>query len=111
MLLFWNPGCGFCQRMLETLKAWELDRGDLAPEVLVVSNGSREQNLEQGLRSKVALDAGFVVGPKFHATGTPMAVLIDAHGRIASPVAAGEDAVMGLVRANGASANGHGAVQ
>ena len=23
LVLFWNPGCGFCQRMLEELKALE----------------------------------------------------------------------------------------
>ncbi len=25
MVLFWNPGCGFCQQMLPDLKAWEED--------------------------------------------------------------------------------------
>jgi hypothetical protein len=33
----------------------------------------------------------------FGAGGTPMAVLIDARGRIATPLAAGEDAFFGLV--------------
>ena len=23
LVLFWRPGCGFCQRMLPDLKAWE----------------------------------------------------------------------------------------
>jgi hypothetical protein len=22
-MLFWNPGCGFCTRMIDDLKAWE----------------------------------------------------------------------------------------
>ena len=25
LVLFWNPGCGFCQQMLPDLKAWEED--------------------------------------------------------------------------------------
>jgi hypothetical protein len=26
LVLFWNPGCGFCQRLLSDLKAWESSR-------------------------------------------------------------------------------------
>jgi hypothetical protein len=24
LVLFWSPGCGFCSRMLDDLKAWKL---------------------------------------------------------------------------------------
>src|SRR5262249_45271653 len=37
MLLFWTPGCGFCQRMLEPLKAFEAAPPKGAPRVVVVS--------------------------------------------------------------------------
>ncbi len=96
MVLFWNPECGFCQRMLDDLKEWEEDPDDDAPRLLVVSTGSVQQNLAQGLRSTVVLDTDFSVGAAFGATGTPSAVLVDAEGRIASGVAAGGRAVLAL---------------
>jgi peroxiredoxin len=97
LLLFWNPGCGFCQRMLDDLKAWEARPPKGAPRLLVVSTGTVEDNRAQGLRASTVLDQGFSAGRQFGATGTPMAVLIDAQGRIASEVAAGAPAVLALV--------------
>jgi len=98
LLLFWNPGCGFCQRMLDDLKAWEARPPKGAPQLLVVSTGTVEDNRAMGLRAPIVLDQGFSAGRQFGATGTPMAVLIDAQGRIASEVAAGGPAVLTLVK-------------
>ena len=41
---------------------------------------------------------GFTIGPKFGVNGTPMAVLVDAEGKIASEVAAGAPDVLALAR-------------
>jgi peroxiredoxin len=96
LLLFWNPGCGFCQRMLDDLRAWESHPPKEAPQLLVVSTGSVEDNRAMGLQAPIVLDQGFNAGRLFGATGTPMAILIDAQGRIASEVAAGGPAVMAV---------------
>jgi peroxiredoxin/uncharacterized membrane protein YphA (DoxX/SURF4 family) len=101
LVLFWNPACGFCQQMLPDLKAWEASRPKRAPKLLVVSSGEVEVNRAMGLKSPVLLDQGFAVGTAFGATGTPMAVLVDARGRIASPLAAGADQVMPLAKGGG----------
>jgi hypothetical protein len=95
-VLFWNLGCGFCQQVLPDLKTWEADPPPGAPQLLVVSAGTVEANQAMGLRSPVVLDQGFNAGRTFGATGTPSAVLIDAQGRIASPVAVGAAAVLAL---------------
>src|SRR5229473_3228526 len=100
LALFWNPGCGFCQRMLDDLKAWEAKPSRGAPRLLVVSTGSVEENKAMGLRSPVLLDQGFSVGNTFGANGTPMAVLVDAEGNIASEVAAGAPDVLALARSS-----------
>src|SRR5215208_4639064 len=84
LLLFWDPGCSFCQGMLADLKAWEQTPPAGAPELLVVSTGTREDNEEMGLSSTVVLDRGFSTGAALGASGTPSAVLIDAEGRVAS---------------------------
>ncbi len=99
LVLFWNPGCGFCQRMLADLKAWEAKRPRVAPKLLVVSTGTVEANRAMGLRSPVVLDQGFTAGSAFGATGTPSAVLVDARGKIASEVAVGAQAVLALAAA------------
>lgn len=104
LLLFWNPSCGFCQSMLDHLRAWDADRPAGAPELLVISSGAAAANKAMELSAPVLTDEPFEVAPVFGAGGTPMAVLLDGKGRVASSVAAGADAVLAL--ANGAQAKG-----
>jgi peroxiredoxin/uncharacterized membrane protein YphA (DoxX/SURF4 family) len=96
MLLFWNPGCGFCQRMLKDLKEWESNPPNGSPKLLVVSTGTPEANKALGLRSTIVLDQGFNTGRAFGASGTPSAVLVDARGKIASEVGVGAPAVLAM---------------
>ncbi|MCC6792255.1 MAG: redoxin domain-containing protein [Thermomicrobiales bacterium] len=96
MLLFWNPGCGFCRRMVDDVKAFEANPPKNAPKLVLVSTGTTESNREMGLSSTTLLDQGFNTGRAFGASGTPSAVLIDAKGKIASDVAVGAPAVMAL---------------
>jgi methylamine dehydrogenase accessory protein MauD len=96
LVLFWNPGCGFCQQMLPDLKEWEATSMEDAPKLLVVSAGTEEANEEMGFTSPVLLDQQFSVGRAFGASGTPSAVLVDAEGKVASVVTVGAPAVMEL---------------
>jgi thiol-disulfide isomerase/thioredoxin/uncharacterized membrane protein YphA (DoxX/SURF4 family) len=98
LLLFWNPNCGFCQRMLPDLKAIESERQADAPTIVIVSAGTVEANRGMGLRSIIALDVEFSVGRQFGANGTPSAVLIDAEGRIGSALAVGAPQVLALAQ-------------
>jgi len=100
LLLFWNPACGFCQAMLDEVKAWERDRSDEAPQLVVISAGSPKSNREQGFRSRVLLDPPFNAGARFGAEGTPSAVLVDEQGRVASAVGVGAKSVMALAGAS-----------
>jgi methylamine dehydrogenase accessory protein MauD len=96
LVLFWNPGCGFCQQILPDLKQWEANRPEGAPRLLVVSSGAEEINREQGFASTVVLDEQFAVGRAFGADGTPSAVLVDEEGKVASELAEGTTAVLDL---------------
>ena len=96
LVLFWNPGCGFCKQMLPDLKEWEASAQEGAPRLLVVSAGSDEANEGMGLTSTVVLDQQFSVGRAFGASGTPSAVLVDAEGNVASEVAVGAPGVLEL---------------
>src|SRR5215211_4339278 len=62
LVLFWNPGCGFCQQMLPDLKEWEASPPEDAPRLVVVSAGSEEANKQMGLASPVLLDQNFATG-------------------------------------------------
>lgn len=104
LVLFWNPGCGFCQQMLPELQAWEASRSASDPRLFVISDGSIEANRQLNLRSPIVLDPTFSTGAAFGATGTPSGVLIDAKGRVASSVAAGAPAVFALIRGPGPQA-------
>jgi thiol-disulfide isomerase/thioredoxin len=99
LVLFWNPGCGFCQQMLDDLKAFEANPSEGTPKVLVVSSGTLEANKEMGLSSPVVLDQEFATGSAFGAGGTPTAVLVDENGNVASEVAVGAPAVLALAGA------------
>jgi thiol-disulfide isomerase/thioredoxin len=92
VLLFWNPGCGFCQQALPGLKAREQGPVDF----VFVSTGEPEANRAMGLRSLVLLDPAFATARAFGATGTPSAVLIGTDGRAASELAVGGPAVASL---------------
>jgi peroxiredoxin/uncharacterized membrane protein YphA (DoxX/SURF4 family) len=96
LLVFWNPQCGFCQRMLGDLQDFDAIPPPGAPRLVVVSTGAVEDLLAMGLRSPVLLDRTGQAGAPFGATGTPMGILIDARGRIASKIAAGAQAVFEL---------------
>jgi thiol-disulfide isomerase/thioredoxin len=96
LVLFWNPGCGFCKQMLPDLKEWEASAQEGAPKLLVVSAGSEEANEGMGLGSQVVLDQQFSAGRAFGASGTPSAVLVDAEGKIASEVTVGAPRVLEL---------------
>lgn len=96
LVLFWNPGCGFCNRMLNDLKAWEAKPPQGAPELLVISAGSAEDIRKQGIRARVLLDPYFAASQVFQSGGTPSAVMIGEDGRIASEVGVGADEVLQL---------------
>ena len=100
-LIFWDPDCGFCQRLLPELKQWEADPPAGAPDVVLISSGSIEANKAQDVRSLVVIDDDFTAGKAFGADGTPMAILIDGDGRVASELAEGQAEVLALLGATG----------
>jgi thiol-disulfide isomerase/thioredoxin len=104
LVVFWNPGCGFCQQMLPDIKEWEENRPEGAPKLLFVSAGTEEENRDMKLSSKVVLGQQFAAGRAFGASGTPSAVLVNAEGNIASGVAVGAPGVLELAGARQAEA-------
>jgi thiol-disulfide isomerase/thioredoxin/uncharacterized membrane protein YphA (DoxX/SURF4 family) len=99
LVVFWNPGCGFCQRMLDDIRAFEQSPPEGAPRLLLISSGSVEDNEAMGLSSPIAIDGSFAAGSAFGAGGTPSAVRVDSEGKIASGLAVGAPGVLALAGA------------
>ena len=96
LVLFWSPDCGFCSSMRDDVLAWEEDPPRGAPRLLIVSSGDEASTRAEGFSSTVALDSDFSAGTAFGAGGTPMAVLLDREGQVASPLVAGAEGVFAL---------------
>lgn len=103
LLLFWNPSCGFCARMLPKLKEWEQTRRAGAPRLVLIAAGTEEQNRAMDLRSLILMDQSQAALQLFGANGTPSALLVDKEGRISSRLAVGADAIFQLVGESGTS--------
>ncbi len=104
LLLFWNPGCGFCQRMVGELKHWEAKPKlpeALSPDtqLLFISTGEHDEIKagSEGFRATFLRDADNDIAPLFGADGTPAGLLLDADGRIASSLAVGERNLLALL--------------
>jgi len=99
LLLFSDPACGPCSALLPEVGRWQQERaGDLV--VALVSSGSLEDNRARASEHDLTLvlrQEEHQLALAYGAFGTPMAVLIDADGSVASEVAAGADAVAALV--------------
>ena len=100
LVLFCSPGCGYCQEeLMPELKEWEAAPPDGAPRLLIVSDGTVEENEAVDISSPVVLeDDTYAVSDAYGVNGTPSAVLVDAEGRIASEMALGSGAVLELAR-------------
>lgn len=90
-LVFLYPGCDPCERLAAELPQWRQRRNGALTLVPVGSGGlaantawAREHNLGDML-----VQDGIEVAVRYRTRGTPTAVLIDTHGRIAAPPARG----------------------
>ncbi len=99
LVVFTSAGCGPCASLMPDLAAWQ----DLHAErltIAVIAAGDRERNVEKvqehDLRF-VGLQDDREVADAYGAHGTPMAVLVDPDGRVATPIAGGATAIAGLV--------------
>lgn len=96
LLTFFGPNCGYCVQMAPDLAALPLDD----PLPLVVMGGSEDEIRklvdEHQIKCPVLIQKGTEVSEKYKASGTPMGYLIDAEGKIASPLAAGAQALLTL---------------
>jgi methylamine dehydrogenase accessory protein MauD len=99
LLLFSHPACGPCAALLPEVGLWQRAR-DHELLVALVSSGDpaddRARAAEHGL-TWVLRDEDDAVALAYGANGTPMAVLVDPDGHVASELVVGADAIRELV--------------
>lgn len=98
LLVFSDPDCGPCQDLAPLLEQMHRNSGDLA--VVMISRGDLEANRakvqEYGLTFPVALQRKWEISRAYGMFSTPIGYLIDESGVLASGVAAGKRAILGL---------------
>lgn len=99
VVLFWNPGCGYCRALRDDVRSWEERSPDGAPALVVISSGTSDEVREEGFASPVLLDPDWAVAGAFGADGTPMAVLLGVDGRVAASLVTGGAAALALLGA------------
>jgi peroxiredoxin len=100
LLTFVDPRCPYSRALLPDLAALPAAPVDGQPMPLVVSTGDPDENrrwmAELAVHFPVLLQESDEVASMYLVDGTPMAYLVDEEGRLASPLAAGAEAVLRL---------------
>ena len=99
LLIFSVPGCGHCDALLPQVAGWQHQHRDRLTVALATRRpaGQTAAALQaHGLRD-VLVQANREIAEAYQVNGTPSAVLIAASGKIASPLAAGAQAITQLI--------------
>lgn len=97
LVLFWSPGCSHCQEVLPEIKAFEQVPGHT--RTVIVSRGPGALNQAAGFASPLVLDDDETISKAFGVSGTPAALMLDASGRVATPVARGASGIRAALQA------------
>jgi peroxiredoxin len=101
LLVFLDPSCAPCETVAPELERLHRSRDDLA--VVAVSRGDPSENraklAEHGLTFPVVIQRHWDTSREYGIFAVPVAYLIDEDGVLASGVAVGPDAILGLAAA------------
>jgi len=114
-LIFVNPRCKHCAKLLPGLAAVLSEGAEVDPAPVIISTGSVEENQrffgEQRIACPVLLQEDSEVAALYRAMATPMAYLVDEQGVTLGEASVGAAAILSLFRDPGRAAdapsNGH----
>jgi methylamine dehydrogenase accessory protein MauD len=99
LLLFIEPGCGFCEELLPDVGRWQNELADKFTIALISCDDpdeNRAMSNEHGL-SRMLLEDDWEVSEAYGVSGTPSAVLVNPDGTIGSSLAEDAEEIEGLV--------------
>jgi thiol-disulfide isomerase/thioredoxin len=95
LIIFFNPGCGFCRQMVPKLS--ELAPVDgLVPVIVTAGDKHANEQLltNHNVQLPTLLQKDNEVAASYQTAGTPTGYLIDEHGKIASDLIIGAEALL-----------------
>ena len=99
LLVFSDPNCGPCRELMPQLTSLHKRTPDI--EILMISRGRIEaveaELAERPANFPVAVQKSWEISRRYAKFATPIAYLIDEHGKIASEVAAGPEPILILL--------------
>lgn len=102
LLIFFNPQCGFCEKMAAGLAALKADGSDGQPIPVLITTGDAEENrrfMEQhGIPCPVLVQLKDEVLSRYRCSGTPTGYLLDEEGAIATPLTVGGEDLLALAK-------------
>lgn len=98
IVIFLNPGCTFCHRILDKLRTLEADWQQSFTKLIIVSAGTSDMNRSLELRSAILSDPNLKTHAAFGMRGAPTAILLDESGVVLSDTAYGARGVLKLVQ-------------
>src|SRR5687768_2015584 len=97
LAVFWSLTCPHCRAMMDELKSWDASRGEDDPELIVFSDGAKEDHEALGLNAPIIIDAGYKTSAELGMFGTPSGVVVDESGMIATETATGASNIWALI--------------
>ena len=98
LFMFWSPDCGSCREIREELLGWEQNPQPGTPRLVLVTWASRREIRAEGFQSPILFDRNRASVEALSVPGTPAALLVDAEGRTAWPIAIGKRHLLRLLR-------------
>ncbi|MFL5843011.1 MAG: hypothetical protein ACJ77Z_21410 [Thermoleophilaceae bacterium] len=96
LLVFWNPECGFCERLRGGSRGVGARAAQDRPAARADLRRRRGAQRTLPFRAPVVFDPDSSLMREFGAAGTPSALLVDGRGKVASELAVGGPAVLAL---------------
>ena len=97
LAVFWSPTCPHCAAMMNELKAWDSGRQPGDPNLVVFSDGPKEQHADLGLNAPVVIDPGYRTSAQLGMLGTPSGVVFDENGRFLTETGVGASNIWALI--------------
>jgi peroxiredoxin len=98
LFLFWEHDCGSCREIRDELLARQAGLPEGVAELVIITTGDAKAVAREGFRAPVVVDPERRAAEALGVIGTPMAMLVDAHGRVGWPLAIGRSHILRLIR-------------
>jgi thiol-disulfide isomerase/thioredoxin/uncharacterized membrane protein YphA (DoxX/SURF4 family) len=95
LAIFLSTSCGFCKDVVAEVR--ETEKEDGAPQMIVFSEGEREEHLDWEIATPVILEKNYKTAEKIGMFSVPSAVLVNENGIVISEAAVGSQSIWALV--------------